>query len=97
MKSRYNRPFTKKEAAAIGDLIDQRTTDSLAKVQWIMIVALNDALGIGEKRILRVLEEYPDLLKKYGGFKKDGVSDEMLARRVKQILPKSFERLYDHE
>ena len=59
-----------------------------------MIVALNDALGVGEERFLRVFDRYTELLEEYGGFKEDEVADEILARRVKQILPKSFDNLY---
>lgn len=60
-----------------------------------MIVAFNEELGIGEERILRVLNRFPELLEEYGGWKEDGVEDEKLAERVKQIMPKSFKRLYE--
>lgn len=63
-------------------------------MQWVMIVAMNDALGVGEERFLRVFGRYIELLEEYGGFKEDEVADEMLSRRVKQILPKSFTKLY---
>ena len=94
MKSRYVRPYSKREKKAIGEIAERQTHRSLAKVQWGMIVALNDALGLGEERFLRVLDRYPELLEEYGGFKEDEVADEMLSRRVKQILPKRFTKLY---
>ena len=50
--------------------------------------------GVGEERFLRVFDRYTELLEEYGGFEADDVADEMLSRRVKQILPKSFTKLY---
>ena len=94
MKSRYVRPYSKREKKAMGEIAERQTHRSLAKVQWVMIVALNDELGLGEERILRVLDRYTELLEEYGGFEADDVADEMLSRRVKQILPKSFTKLY---
>lgn len=94
MKSRYIRPYSKRELKAMGEIAERQTHRSLAKVQWVMIVAMNDALGVGEERFLRVFDRYTELLEEYGGFKEDEVADEMLSRRVKQILPKSFDKLY---
>lgn len=94
MKSRYIRPYSKREKKAMGETAERQTRRSLEKVQWVMIVALNDALGVGEERFLRVFDRYTELLEEYGGFKEDEVADEMLSRRVKQILPKSFTKLY---
>ena len=94
MKYRYIRPYSKRELKAMGEIAERQTHRSLAKVQWVMIVAMNDALGVGEERFLRVFDRYTELLEEYGGFKEDEVADEMLSRRVKQILPKSFDKLY---
>ena len=94
MKSRYVRPYSKREMKAMGETAERQMHRSLAKVQWVMIVALNDALGLGKERILRVFDRYTELLEEYGGFEADEVADEILARRVKQILPKSFTKLY---
>ena len=94
MKSRYVRPYSKREKKAMGEIAERQTRRSLEKVQWVMIVAMNDALGVGEERFLRVFDRYTELLEEYGGFKEDEVADEMLSRRVKQILPKSFDKLY---
>ena len=94
MKSRYIRPYSKREKKAMGETAERQTRRSLEKVQWVMIVALNDALGAGEESFLRVFDRYTELLEEYGGFKEDEVADEMLSRRVKQILPKSFTKLY---
>lgn len=94
MKSRYIRPYSKREKKAMGETAERQTRRSLEKVQWVMIVAMNDALGVGEERFLRAFDRYTELLEEYGGFKEDEVADEMLSRRVKQILPKSFTKLY---
>ena len=90
MKSRYVRPYSKREMKAIGEMAERQTHRSLAKVQWVMIVAMNDALGLGEERILRVFERYPELLEEYGGFEADDVADEMLSRRVKHVCRKAL-------
>ena len=97
MKVRIRPNYNKKELVAMGELVDRQVQDALAKVQWMMIVALNDVLGIGEERILRVLSRYPELLREYNGYKRDDVADEMLERRVRQILPNCFQRLYEGE
>ncbi|MDD7042374.1 MAG: hypothetical protein PUI40_10540 [Oscillospiraceae bacterium] len=94
MKSRYIRPYSKREKKAMGEIAERHTRRSIEKVQWVMIVAMNDALGVGEERFMRVFDRYTELLEEYGGFKEDEVADEMLSRRVKQILPKSFTKLY---
>lgn len=94
MKSRYIRPYSKREKKTMGEIAERQTRRSIEKVQWVMIVAMNDALGVGEERFMRVFDRYTELLEEYGGFKEDEVADEMLSRRVKQILPKSFTKLY---
>ena len=48
MKSRYVRPYSKRELKAMGETAERQTHRSLEKVQWVMIVALNDALGVVE-------------------------------------------------
>ena len=67
MKSRYIRPYSKREKKAMGETAERQTHRSLEKVQWVMIVALNDALGVGEERFLRVFDRYTELLEEYGG------------------------------
>lgn len=58
-----------------------------AKAQWLMIVAFNDALGIGRKRLGKVLDRYWEIIGEYQGLKRDEVADELLLRRVRKILP----------
>ncbi len=95
MKAFVRRNYTKKEIEVMEHEVDKMVFDSIYKIQWLMFVAFNDTLGIGEKRFLRVIERYAELADEYKGFKKDEVADELLARRVKQILPNSFQRLYE--
>lgn len=97
MRSRVVPQFTKREKEAIKEYVDRQVLDSLAKVQWMMIVCMNEELGLGEQRILRVIDRYPEMLKEYHGFQKDDVGDEMLFRRMKQIMPNTFTQLYEHE
>lgn len=58
-----------------------------SKAQWLMIVALNDEIGLGEKRLGRVMDRYMKLLDEYQGLLRDEVADELLLRRVRTILP----------
>lgn len=58
---------------------------AVVKSQWLMFVALNDSLGIGEKRIYRMFQRYMELINEYKGLKRDEVADEMLFKRVNQI------------
>ena len=90
MKSRYVRPYSKRELKAMGETAERQTRRSLEKVQWVMIVALNDALGVGEERFLRVFDRYTELLEEYGGFEADDVADEMLSRRVTDFAEKLY-------
>ena len=60
---------------------------AVAKAQWLMLVAINDTLGIGQERFRRVLARYTELVDEYQGLQRDAVADELLLRRVRQILP----------
>ena len=91
MKARM--PIPKKELERIREYCDKLSIESATKCQWLMLVALNDELGIGRKRILRVFARYEEVVAEYGGLKKDGAADEKLLQRIKQMkLP--VNRLY---
>lgn len=91
MKARL--PIPKKELERIQEYCDKLIIDAASKCQWLMIIAFNDALGIGRDRILKVFSRYEELVEEYGGLKKDGAADEKLLQRIQQMkLP--VNRLY---
>ncbi len=74
--------------------INARVEKSVCKAQWLMILAFNEALGIGEQRILKVMGKYREILEEYEGYKTDDVADELLSKRLKEILPNTFTKMY---
>ena len=59
--------------------------DAIVKAQWLMCIAMNDALGIGAKRMQRMFERYETLTEEYKEAQADDVADELLRRRVVQM------------
>ncbi len=94
MKSLARRPYTKRELEVMKNEIDTQVEKSVCKAQWLMILAFNEALGIGEQRILKVMGKYSELLEEYEGYKTDDVADELLSKRLKEILPNTFTKMY---
>ena len=84
---------TKKEIARAQEICDKAAVNSIIRYGWIMAIALNEVCGLGETRILRVLERANELSREYDRYRKDGVEEEILMRRVKQVIP-CVERLY---
>lgn len=95
MKALVNRPYTRKEMKAIADEVDRRAICGISKAQWLMLLAFNETLGIGEQRFLQVMSAYSKLLDEYKGYQRDQVADELLSKRIRQILPHSFCKLYE--
>lgn len=79
--------LTKRETDVMQAAFDKAVTDCAIKAQMLMVVAVSEALGIGEKRWEKVFELYPALLDEYKGLIADDVADELLAKRVKLIMP----------
>lgn len=95
MKARYKPNLTRKEMEILEEAMQKDFKKAVMKAQWLLLVALNEACGLGEKRIARTLREYlPKIIDEYGGYKADDVADEILERRIKQILPNTFTGLY---
>lgn len=95
MKAHVSHIFTQKELRLLSAEVDKRIVDGLSKVQWIMLLAFHQALGIGEQRILQVMQLYTQLLEEFKGYQRDEVADEKLTQAMKAILPNSFSRLYE--
>lgn len=97
MKARCVPALTARERRLIDEQYNRDVRRGVEKCQWIMMLALNRACGIGETRFVRAMELYPELLAEYKGYERDDVADEMLARAMKQILPNSFKVLYSED
>ena len=80
-------PYSKRELRRMNEYCDKLIQESAMKCQWLMVIALNDALGIGRDRMMKVFERYQEIVDEYGGLKKDDVADEKVVRRIKQIGP----------
>ncbi len=78
-------PYSKRELRRMNEYCDKHIQESAMKCQWLMVIALNDALGIGRDRMMKVFEHYQEIVDEYGGLKKDDVADEKVVRRIKQI------------
>lgn len=85
MKAHYVRPYSKKELAIMGEQIEKEVNRGIQKALWLMCVAMNEAEGLGARRIMRILESLNDISLQYGGYKADGVADEILLKRIRQI------------
>ena len=78
-------PYSKRQLRRMNEYCDKLIQESAMKCQWLMVIALNDALGIGRDLMTKVFERYQEIVDEYGGLKKDDVADEKVVRRIKQI------------
>ena len=95
MKARVQPQYSKKELQIMGAYVDKRVQDCLSKVQWLMLLAFHDVLGVGERRFTQVMERYGQLLEEYKGYQRDEIADQKLTQAIKAILPNSFSWLYE--
>lgn len=95
MKSHISPQYSQRELKIMGEYVDKRVQDCLSKVQWLMLLAFHDVLGVGERRFDRVMERYNQLLEEYKGYQRDEIADQKLTQAVKAILPNTFSRLYE--
>ena len=85
MKSHIRRQYTNRQKQMAAELCDQVIHEGIVKAQWLMCIAMNDALGIGAKRMQRIFERYETLAEEYKQAQADDVADELLRRRVVQM------------
>ena len=76
--------------------VDIEVQRGIQKAMWLMCVAMNEAEGIGAVRITRILHALDEVATQYGGYKADGVADEILMRRIRQ-MGLEIETLYGGE
>ena len=50
-------PYSKRELRRMNEYCDKHIQESAMKCQWLMVIALNDALGIGRDRMMKVFEQ----------------------------------------
>ena len=85
MKSHIRWQYTNRQKQMAAELCDQVIHDAIVKAQWLMCIAMNDALGIGAKRMQRIFERYEALTEEYKEAQADDVADELIRRRVVQM------------
>ena len=85
MKARVLPSLTNKEIKILADYTDRQIIRGVTRAQWLMLIACNNALGIGKKRAEKVLEEYEKLVKDFEKYKSDNVADEIILKRIQQI------------
>ena len=94
MKSRIQPQYSQRDRKIMAEYINKQIEDGICKAQWLLLLAFNEVHGIGESRMVPVLEHLSDLLEEYNGYLKDDVADEKLAAAMKKIMPHYFTKLY---
>lgn len=96
MKAFARRNYTKREMAAIQAAAEHQAQRGIVRAQWLMMIALNDILGVGEERLIKVLDRYFELVNQYANYKTEDeeTADWILEDRVKRLLPNVFTKLY---
>lgn len=94
MRSRVQPQYTQRDRKIMAEYINKQIEDGICKAQWLLLLSFNEVHGIGESRMVPVLEHLSDLLEEYNGYLKDDVADEKLAAAMKKIMPHYFTKLY---
>lgn len=95
MKARYNPQLTRREVEMLSDFNRRELNRYVCRAQWLLMIAINEECGIGERRFERILtQRLPKILEEYGGYMADGVADEILERRLRKMFPNTFDGLY---
>lgn len=95
MKSHIHPQFSEQMRQVIKEQINKGIVDGLSRVQWLMLLAFHDVLGVGERRFTQVMERYSQLLEEYKGYQRDEIADQKLTQAVQAILPNHFSQLYE--
>lgn len=97
MKAYARRNYSKRERAAIQNVADYQAHRAIVRSQWLWMIAMNDELKSGEKKIMRVLNRYFELAEQYGQYKEEDeeTADWILEERVKKLMPNVFTKLYE--
>lgn len=85
MKSHIRRQYTNRQKQIAAELCDLVIRETVVRVKRLMCIAMNDELGIGAKRMHRVIERYDALAAEYKEAQADDVADELLRRRMAQM------------
>lgn len=78
---------TKNQLKQAEELCGKAIAQATARYGWIMAIALNEEYEFGEKRILRLMGKVTELAEEFDRLRKDEVEEELLLRRVQQIIP----------
>lgn len=94
MRSRVPPLYTQRDRKIMAEQINKHIEDGICKAQYLMLLSFHDVHGLGESRLVPVLERYADLLEEYKGYLRDDVADEKLSAAMKKIMPHYFTKLY---
>ena len=95
MKSHIPPQYSQRELKIMGAYVDKRVQDCLSRVQWLMLLAFHDVLGVGERRFMQVMERYDELLENTKATSATKSPTKRLTQAVQAILPNSFTKLYE--
>lgn len=94
MKALYERRKpTKKELKAAENICNELMQKTASRIIWLSVIKMNDLFGIGEKRARQYIDAMLESAFEFDAYNRDGVAEEVLLRRIKQIIP-SVEDLY---
>lgn len=94
MKSRVPPQYTQRDRKIMAEYINRQIEDGICKAQYLMLLSFHDVHGMGESRLVPVLERYATLLEEYNGYLHDDVADEKLTEAMKKLMPHYFTKLY---
>ena len=75
MKSHIRRQYTNRQKQIAAELCDLVICETVVRVKRLMCIAMNDELGIGAKRMHRVIERYDALAAEYKEAQADDVAE----------------------
>lgn len=87
---------TKKQIKAAEEFCEKAIVNSTARYGWIIAIALNDEFGFGKNRINKLMQKVNELANEYNEMKKYDIEEDVLLRRVKQIIPE-IDKLYPND
>ena len=85
MRSRVPPSLTRREKEVLQEAVDKAVQEGIVRAQYLMILALNEAFGMGPERLGRCLGKYEEILEQYREAQKDDIAEELVKRRLVQI------------
>lgn len=77
--------FSQVQKELMGRFCQQQIVKSINMAQAIMFIAMNNALGIGKDRFVKVLDEYENLTQEFNKYPNEGELEAVLVQRLKDM------------